>query len=311
MTKNIVIASVLAGILLLGGCSQDDNTGDDNTEKVIQLEKVKIPAGTFLMGSSDGSNIDDSDGSGLNTTTAEANRSVEPHHWVTLTKDYYMSKYLITKTQYAAFLNDTGVGEDRKYEVSGYGSRSLFSLDSDWTPKWNSSKSRWEASGDTPMIWVTWFGAKAYADWAGGALPTEAQWEYACRAGTTTAYSFGNDANDLGDYAWYYDNSPSVINGTNPVGTKLPNPWGLYDMHGNVWEWCSDYFGAWYGNDIWHISEAATDPIGPASPETGNYRVLRGGSWGNVAQYCRSACRTLGSPTYGGSNFGFRVVFVP
>ena len=113
-------------------------------------------------------------------------------------------------------------------------------------------------------------------------LPTEAEWEYACRAGTTTAYSFGEDAKDLGKYAWFGDNSREI---THPVGEKLPNGWGLYDMHGNVWEWCSD----WYGSK----SEA---------------RVLRGGSWGIISWFARSAYRSWDSPDDRYGNYGFRVV---
>lgn len=122
-------------------------------------------------------------------------------------------------------------------------------------------------------------------------LPTEAQWEYACRAGTTTTYSYGDSAD--GQYMWYSDNSSST---SHTVGTKLPNTWGLYDMHGNVWEWCLDLFGTLAGG---------TDPKGAT---WGSNRVLRGGSWGNGASYCASSDRRDGDP-YSGYNFhyGFRL----
>ena len=128
-------------------------------------------------------------------------------------------------------------------------------------------------------------------------LPTEAQWEYACRAGTTTKYSFGDDESELGDYAWYGVNSDN----THPVGGKLPNAWGLYDMHSNVWEWCQD----WYGNDP---SSAVTDPTGPAS---GSYRVLRGGGCSLYAQNLRSAIRRGVNPSGSFDFSGFRVSLSP
>jgi formylglycine-generating enzyme required for sulfatase activity/serine/threonine protein kinase len=125
-------------------------------------------------------------------------------------------------------------------------------------------------------------------------LPTEAEWEYACRAGTTTNFCFGNDESELGDYAWYDKNSG---NKTHPVVEKKPNPWGLYDMHGNVWEWCSD----WYGD---YPASAVVDPVGPA---TGWGRVIRGGGWFNVAAGCRSARWEGYYPRNPYSNLGFRV----
>ena len=114
-------------------------------------------------------------------------------------------------------------------------------------------------------------------------LPTEAEWEYACRAGTKAAYSFGDDESDLGDYAWYKDNSGGQREGPkyHPVGSKLPNPWGLHDMHGNVWEWCQ----GWYDD---YPSGAVTDPTGPSS---GSSRVYRGGGWESTAADCRSGVR--------------------
>ena len=110
-------------------------------------------------------------------------------------------------------------------------------------------------------------------------LPTEAQWEYACRAGSTTRFFFGNSATSLGQYAWYRKNSGKR---THPVGGKKPNPWGLYDMHGNVGEWCQDWLGDYPTGHV-------TDPKGPSS---GKYRVVRGGSRGSFDIYCRSATRT-------------------
>jgi formylglycine-generating enzyme required for sulfatase activity len=128
-------------------------------------------------------------------------------------------------------------------------------------------------------------------------LPTEAEWEYACRAGTTTNYSFGNSSTVLGAYAWYDHNSRGT---THPVARKRPNPWGLYDMSGNVWEWCAD----WYGRDYYRKSPS-TDPQGPAS---GQWRVLRGGAWYLGSGYLRSSNRGGNIPSTQSRANGFRVV---
>lgn len=214
-----------------------------------------------------------------------------------------MSRYQITNTQYAAFLNDAGIGSDGLWTGGSYSGQVLIKASrnsADWGLHWETDK--WvPVSGyeNHPVIYVTWYGADEYARWAGGTLPTEAQWEYACRAGTTTIYSYGDSAD--GDYMWYLgNNTPS---GTKAVGQKLPNPWGLYDMHGNVFEWCSD----WYGSDYYSDPNAGTDPAGP---DSGFNRVLRGGRWGNDAQGCRSAFRYSYIPDNVSYNIGFRVVFV-
>ena len=129
-------------------------------------------------------------------------------------------------------------------------------------------------------------------------LPTEAEWEYACRAGTTTKYSFGDDESELRDHAWCSENSDVQ---THRVGSKKPNAWGLYDMHGNVFEWCQD----WYGD---YPSGSVTDPTGPA---VGSFRVFRGGSWDINAGDCRSAFRSGSYPSVRVSHFGFRVCLSP
>jgi formylglycine-generating enzyme required for sulfatase activity len=134
-------------------------------------------------------------------------------------------------------------------------------------------------------------------------LPTEAEWEYACRAGTKTAYSFGNDAGKLGDYAWFDRNSDKK---THAVGQKKPNPWGLYDMHGNVWEWCSD----WYADSYLPAGQAGAKgkTVDPHGPDSGKERVQRGGAWTHNPKGCRSANRDRNDPTRRAQDMGFRVV---
>jgi formylglycine-generating enzyme required for sulfatase activity len=174
-------------------------------------------------------------------------------------------------------------------------------------------KGHWDWPGqcgdDFPAHFVTWDDANRFCDTLtvleqetgrlsasqSYRLPTEAEWEYACRAGTKTAYSFGNDVMQLDDYGWYIKNSGSQLH---PVAKKKLNPWALYDMHGNVWEWCSD----WYSKQL----PGGEDPVGPAR---GSYRVIRGGSWSYASSQCRSASRAIGGVQDRlGYHFGFRVV---
>ena len=199
-----------------------------------------------------------------------------------------------------------------------YISRGFF-LDKFETRQWDyelltgANPSSFRGDGNLPVETVSWSEAVAYCQkltdyertngrvpsgWV-YSLPTEAQWEYACRAGTTTRFSFGNDPSytGLGNYAWYSGNSGSA---THLIGTRLPNAWGLHDMYGNVWEWCSDWYGTYPGGSV-------TDWKGPAS---GSYRVSRGGGWSLTGQYCRSAQRIYLDPGNRYYYLGFRVALV-
>jgi formylglycine-generating enzyme required for sulfatase activity len=188
-----------------------------------------------------------------------------PVRSVEITRAFYMGRYEVTQDQYMAVMGR------------------------------NPSKF---SGGNLPVETVSWEEAVAFCEKIGGRLPTEAEWEYACRAGSETQFCYGDDPNyaQLGEYAWYPGNSGST---THAIGQKKPNSFGLYDMHGNVYEWCSDWFAA-------YANEQTVDPVGPPS---GQSRVCRGGGWRRFARYCRSAARNHSSPGSGGGLIGFRVAY--
>jgi len=194
-------------------------------------------------------------------------RAENPQHEVTISKPFYMGVAEVTQAQYEAVMGTN----------PSHNKGATNPVD---TVSWNDATEFCKKLSEKTRQAVR--------------LPTEAEWEYACRAGTATAFSFGDSGSALGDYAWY---SGNTVN-TTPVGQKKPNAWGLYDMHGNVWELCQDWFGA-------YAAGAVTDPAGPGS---GTHRVLRGGSWFDEPNICRAAYGSSLTPDDRSSNFGFRVV---
>lgn len=284
---------------------------EDYSFESTVIEMVDIPGGTFLMGSSDGS------GAGLNTTVAELGRkSDETLHRVTLT-DYLISRFPITNIQYAAYLNAVRVAADgmlnnnRLFAVPHPALTCITEM-VDGQPVY-----RWQVAANKdnyPVTAVSWFGAHSFALWQGGDLPSEAQWEYACRGSEAlrpgssggeagnTAYSFGNEVSRLSKYAWYIDNNTSGgahTSGPKEVGGRLMNSNSLYDIHGNVWEWCLD----WYGE---YAVPSGTNPVG-TNPSSGR-RALRGGAYDSPAADCRSASRHKDTPGQMDMHYGFRIV---
>ena len=264
------------------------------------IEMISIRGGTFLMGSSDGSSVEPND------DQPEAGRKTdEVLHSVTVS-DFRISRYPITNAQYLAFLNvrqvpETGMLEGKKLFAVPHPVLSCTvtqGANSTNTYLWNIA----EGKENHPVTHVSWEGATAFTRWQGAKLPTEAQWEYACRAGKTTPYHFDMAETSLDKYAWYEANNNTNPNngvGTKSVGLKYYNPFGLYDMYGNVWEWCAD----WYGN---YSIPAPTDPVNNDN-STGK-RVLRGGAFNSPAVDCRSATRFQRTPESLNADQGFRIV---
>ena len=234
----------------------------------IGMKLVLIPKGTFMMGSPE---------------SEQGRNENETQHEVTISKDYYLGVYEVTQAQYEKVM-----GKNLSYfQGAKVGNE----------------------NADLPVENVSWDEAVKFCKKLSALpeekkagrvyrLPTEAEWEYACRAGSKTAYSFDDEEGLLPEYGWFSRNSSRR---THTVGLLEPNAWGLHDMHGNVWEWCSD----WYEE---YPKGAVSDPTGP---KEGSYRVLRGGCWGNEAADCRSAFRSGYDPSLRFNGLGFRLALSP
>ncbi|KPK65132.1 MAG: hypothetical protein AMK73_03840 [Planctomycetes bacterium SM23_32] len=203
----------------------------------------------------------------------------EAEHKVRITKPFYIGITEVTEPQWKAVMGTEPWGRSREPNAAA--------------------------------VLLSWHDATAFCERVSAAtgkvveLPTEAEWEYACRAGSDTTYAFGPDPNGLNDYAWYKANAGAWPKG---VRQKAPNAWGLYDMHGNVWEWCQD----WWQRD-YYLNSPTDDPVclEPAADLPTAFRALRGGSWAAPPEQCRSANRHIDGPDHANLVNGFRVVLRP
>lgn len=299
-------AAILAATALISvvGCKKNDDTpnnnnnnnnGDNKTEIPASIEKngikaILVKAGSFTMGG--------------DTAT--------PTHQVTLSKDFYMGQYEVTNAQFVAFLNakGNGTGEDgfSYINLAGQGNNKPEITQDGTTFKVNAGKENY------PVNFVSWGGAKAFAEWAGGALPTEAQWEYAARGGehsNTHNFTYSGSAT-VEEVAWYKANNTEK--GLKAVGKKKANALSIYDMSGNAAEWVLDWKGDYTAN-------AQTDPANTADPgdatgknkDANRKKVLRGGNYNSeessVTVFSRNALQAVGGAHTGRVTNGFRIVF--
>ncbi len=228
----------------------------------IGMKLVLIHVGSFTMGS---------------PVSEEGRNEDETPHEVTITKSYYLGIYEVTQEQYEKVM-----GENPAMLQPLKGDTILYPVTS---VKWDDSVSFCRKLTELPNEKAV---GRHYR------LPTEAEWEYAYRAHSTTAYCFGDSTESLEEYAWFGEGQAGS---THPVGEKKANRWGLYDMHGNICEWCQDWYAAYPSNE-------AIDPYGPSE---GSSRVVRGGNWAFGAGHCRSAHRYGGDPSIRINRSGFRV----
>lgn len=286
----------------------------------IGMKLVKIPAGEFLMGGQEPAEE-------LSKAFSAYHRKPEgfkdeyPRHRVRITKPFYLGKYEVTVGNFRQFVKDTGYKtEAERAGQGGWGYNPESGHCEGRRLQYNWRNPGFPQTDDHPVLNITWGDAVAFCQWLSRKegktyrLPTEAEWEYACRAGTTTRYSNGDDPRELAKVAKVTDDRgrttfPAVQNlmipreksgqFTVPVGSFPPNRFGLHDMHGNAWEWCAD----WYGESFYSRSPV-DDPQGP---DSGDRRVRRGGAWNSFPLWPRSSFRNWNKPDSRCVNLGLRV----
>ncbi|MBF0199415.1 MAG: formylglycine-generating enzyme family protein, partial [Planctomycetes bacterium] len=255
----------------IANLSLTDFTGTGNLQyKTDKIALKRIPAGAFTMGS----------------PVSEPGRfsSRETQHPVTLTQDYFMAVFEITQTQWKNILNNT---------PSNFSGNTLPVEKVSWD---DIRGGTFDGSLGGSANTISFIGQLISKTGLSFDLPSEAQWEYACRSGTTSAFSYGSGYNS--DYLWSSNNSSAQ---SHEVGSKLPNPWGLFDMHGNIVEWCRD----------WHVNDYTTFNTDPVGPNSGSSRIVRGGNWQVDYENARSAGRGYLSSDHSGYNIGFRLSLIP
>ena len=235
----------------------------------------------------------------------------EPEYTVIISKPFWIGKTEITAGEFLYYLKHLKFNsKSEQYEID----REI-NFDSKYCPINKQYRLKRNFSKDHPMTEISWRGANKFAKWINTSesdakrlpeeyeyrLPTEAEWEYSCRAGTDKAFSFGDNTEHVNDYAWFRSNSNSE---TKKKGSKKPNKWGIYDMHGNVWEWCND----WYGEQF--LVADTEDPVGPVDSNE-NGKVLRGGSFSSSPLDLRCGNRYSSDYKRGRKNVGFRIVCAP
>ncbi len=296
---------------------------DDVITNSIGMKLKRIPLGKFLMGSGP-EEIEREKKEVLRWAPPWRISQEGPQHEVRITKPFYMGVHEVTVGQFRVFVQETKYKTQAEKEGGAFRIPIALPRKMDGNTNWLNPA--FEQDDQHPVVCVSWYDAKEFCAWLSKKegktyrLPTEAEWEYACRAGTTTIYSCGNDDNGLSDVANLGDESikqewPGFKHpyGMMPwndgypftarVGMFQANAFGLHDMHGNVWEWLAD----WYAADYF----AKSPKEDPQGPESGNSRVARGSSWFEPAWICRSALRNHGLPSNRGNNIGFRVVYDP